>query len=327
MNAEHPTSNIERRSAEGGAAIRARGLSRHFGGNKAVNGLDLEVRRGEMFGLVGPDGAGKSTAIRLLCGILKPTGGEGAVLGHDLRTASEKIKARIGYLSQEFTLYGDLSVDENIEFFAELHGVTGFDARREELLAFTRLTPFRTRLAQALSGGMKKKLALACTLIHTPDLILLDEPSTGVDPVSRGEFWNILSGILEQGVTILMTTPYLDEAERCHRIGLMHKGRVFQTGTPDEVRASLPGTVYVVRCSSAAAGYTALRRQWPSSQLVLYGDRIHFWTQQGGDDARAVSVALEQEGLGPVKVEKSQPSLEDVFVALLGVSNAPGGGS
>ena len=224
-------------------------------------------------------------------------------------------------------MYVDLSIDENIEFFAELHGVAAFDARREELLAFTRLTPFRKRLAQALSGGMKKKLALACTLIHTPDLILLDEPSTGVDPVSRGEFWNILSGILEQGVTILMTTPYLDEAERCHRIGLMHKGRVFQTGTPDEVRASLPGQVYVVRCSSAAAGYTALRRQWPSTQLVLYGDHIHFWTLRGDEDARAVSGALEKEGLGPVHIEKSQPSLEDVFVALLGSSQAPGGGS
>ena len=148
-----------------------------------------------------------------------------------------------------------------------------------------------------------------------------------MDPVSRGEFWNILSGILEQGVTILMSTPYLDEAERCHRIGLMHKGRVFQTGTPDEVRASLPGQVYVVRCSSAAAGYTALRRQWPSTQLVLYGDHIHFWTLRGDEDARAVSGSLEKEGLGPVHIEKSQPSLEDVFVALLGSSQAPGGGS
>ena len=327
MNEERPASSVERRSAEGVAAIQARGLSRHFGGNKAVDGLDLEVGRGEMFGLVGPDGAGKSTAIRLLCGILKPTDGEGFVLGCDLRTEAERIKSRIGYLSQDFTLYGDLSVDENIEFFAELHGVTGFDARREELLAFTRLTAFRRRLAQALSGGMKKKLALACTLIHTPDLILLDEPSTGVDPVSRGEFWNILSGILERGVTILMTTPYLDEAERCHRIGLMHKGRVFQAGTPDEVRASLPGSVYAMGCSSSAAGYTVLRGRWPSTQLVPYGDRIHFWTQRGEEDARGAADELERAGLGPVRWEKIRPSLEDVFVALLGGHAAPGDGS
>ena len=176
-------------------AIVTRALARSFGATVAVASLDLEVARGEMFGLVGPDGAGKSTAIRLLCGLLRPTGGEGEVLGYDLRRNAVEIKAHIGYLSQEFTLYGDLSVDENMAFFANLHGVPDFCTRREELLAFTRLTPFRARLAAALSGGMKKKLALACTLVHTPDLLLLDEPSTGVDPVSRGEFWSTLSAV------------------------------------------------------------------------------------------------------------------------------------
>lgn len=300
------------------AAIETRGLARSFGKNAAVQGLDLAVRRGEMFGLVGPDGAGKSTAIRLLCGILKPTGGEGRVLGFDLASQPEKIKARIGYLSQSFTLYGDLTVDENIEFFAELHGVSGFRERRQELLEFTRLTPFRRRLAQALSGGMKKKLALACTLIHTPDLIFLDEPSTGVDPVSRGEFWNILSGILEQGVTILMTTPYLDEAERCHRIGLMHRGRIFMTGTPDEIKAAMPGRVYGIECPSPSEAYRALRRKWPSTNLVLYGDRLHFWTPRGDDDARESAAWIDQNGFGPASYRKVEPSLEDVFVALLG---------
>ena len=198
--------------------ISTRGLARSFGETKAVVALDLEVRRGELYGLVGPDGAGKSTAIRLLCGLLKAQGGHGQVLGYALDTQAEAIKAHIGYLSQNFTLYGDLSVDENLEFFAELHGVREFRSRRDELLEFTRLKPFRARLAQALSGGMKKKLALACTLIHTPALIFLDEPSTGVDPVSRREFWTILSQVREQGVTVFMTTPYLDEAERCHRI-------------------------------------------------------------------------------------------------------------
>lgn len=300
------------------AAVETAGLARSFGADTAVAGLDLRVRRGEMFGLVGPDGAGKSTAVRLMCGILKPTGGSGRVLGYDLASEAEKIKARIGYLSQSFTLYGDLTVDENIEFFAELHGVRGFKARRDELLEFTRLVPFRRRLAQALSGGMKKKLALACTLIHTPDLIFLDEPSTGVDPVSRGEFWNILSGILEQGVTIVMTTPYLDEAERCHRVGLMHRGRMFLTGTPDDVRAAMPGCVYGIECPAPADAYRVLRGRWPSTSLVLYGDRLHFWTPRGEEEARETAAWIDQHGLGPATFRAVEPSLEDVFVALLG---------
>ena len=298
--------------------IRARGLARAFGATKAVDGLDLEVARGEMFGLVGPDGAGKSTAIRLLCGILKPTGGSAEVLGFDLATEPERIKARIGYLSQNFTLYGDLTVDENLEFFAALHGVRGFARRRDELLEFTRLVPFRRRLAQALSGGMKKKLALACTLIHTPDLIFLDEPSTGVDPVSRGEFWNILSEVLDQGVTVFMTTPYLDEAERCGRIGLMHRGALFMHGTPETVRAAMPGRIFLLRSPAPDRAYRTLRRRWPSTELVLYGDRLHLWTERGEDDARAAVEMLEQSGCGPAAFEATAPTLEDAFVALVG---------
>ena len=305
-------------------AILTQGLARSFGPVTAVAGLDLEVHRGEMFGLVGPDSAGKSTAIRLLCGILKPTGGKGRVLGIDLTTEAEKIKSRIGYLSQSFTLYGDLTVDENIEFFADIHGVKGFRKRRDELLDFTRLTPFRKRLAQALSGGMKKKLALACTLVHTPEIIFLDEPSTGVDPVSRGEFWNILSGILEEGVTILMTTPYLDEADRCHRIALMHKGRIIRIGTPDEVKAALPGKVFKIECANLNAAYKTLKRKWPSASLVLYGDRLNFWTPNGEKEARESVAWLEQQKLGPISISAIPPSLEDVFVALLGSGQPEG---
>jgi ABC-2 type transport system ATP-binding protein len=307
-------------------AILTKGLARSFDKVTAVAGLDLNVRRGEMFGLVGPDSSGKSTAIRLLCGILKPTGGEGRVLGFDLATEAETIKSHIGYLSQAFTLYGDLTIDENIEFFAEIHGVAGFKTRRDELLEFTRLTPFRKRLAHALSGGMKKKLALACTLIHTPDIIFLDEPSTGVDPVSRGEFWNILSGILEQGVTILMTTPYLDEADRCHRIALMHKGRIIQTGTPDEVKAALPGKVFRIECANLGSAYRALKQKHPSVSLVLYGDRLTFWTLTGERDAREAKEELKRLDLGPVTLSEIPPSLEDVFVAMLG-SESPSGGT
>ena len=298
-------------------ALLTRGLARSFGSTMAVASLDLQVERGEMFGLVGPDGAGKSTAIRLLCGILKPSAGQGNVLGLDLTAEAEKLKSRIGYLSQDFTLYGDLTVDENLEFFAELHGVRDFRRKREELLEFTRLTAFRRRLAQALSGGMKKKLALASTLIHTPELIFLDEPSTGVDPVSRGEFWNILSGILEQGVTIVMTTPYLDEAERCHRISLMHRGRVFMTGTPEQVKAAMPGKVYSIGCPSPGAAYRALRTRWPSTRLVVFGDRIRFWTPQGRAEAQTCAQELERASLGPASFAEVEPSLEDAFVALL----------
>lgn len=313
--------------ADAQPAISTSGLTRAFGPVTAVDGLDLKVVRGEMFGLVGPDSAGKSTSIRLLCGILKPTAGEGRVLGFDLATESEQIKSRIGYLSQAFTLYGDLTVDENIQFFAAIHGVRGFQKRRDELLDFTRLAPFRKRLAGALSGGMKKKLALACTLIHTPDIIFLDEPSTGVDPLSRGEFWNILSGILEQGVTILMTTPYLDEADRCHRIGLMNKGRLIQIGTPDEVKATLPGKVFKIECPDPGAAYRALKRKWPAAGLVLYGDRLNLWTPRGDAEAKASAAWLDQQNLGPVSMSPIPPSLEDVFVALLGTRTSSGGGA
>jgi len=300
-------------------AIQTRALARSFGSVPAVVSLDLEVARGEMFGLVGPDGAGKSTAIRLLCGLLRPSGGAGQVLGCDLLRNSGTIKARIGYLSQDFTLYGDLTVDENLAFFAELHGVGDFRARRDELLAFTRLTPFRARLAGALSGGMKKKLALACTLVHTPELLLLDEPSTGVDPVSRGEFWSILSAVLERGVTILMTTPYLDEAERCHRISLMHAGRIVRTGTPDAIKAALPGRMFELTASDPRAAYSLLRQHWSSAHLALLGDRVRFWSPAEESDAAAADAvaALEQQALGPVTCTAVAPSLEDAFIGLL----------
>ena len=302
-------------------AIDAQALARSFGKVTAVARLDLEVRRGEMYGLVGPDGAGKSTAIRLLCGIMRPSGGQARVLGFDLAKEPEAVKVRIGYLSQNFTLYGDLTIDENIEFFADLHGVKDYEKRRDELLEFTRLIPFRQRLAQALSGGMKKKLALACTLIHTPDLLFLDEPSTGVDPVSRGEFWNILSGILEQGVTIFMTTPYLDEAERCHRISLMHKGNTFMRGTPDEVKARMPGRVHDIVCPSPQAAYQALRHRWSSTQLLVYGDRLHFWTLNPEAELPKILAAIDGQGFGPAQATAIEPTLEDAFVALLGGKN------
>lgn len=299
-------------------AVRTEGLTKSFGPLQAVKQLDLAVPKGEMFGLVGPDGAGKSTAIRLLCGILAPTSGKGWVAGFDLANERQAVKSRIGYLSQNFTLYGDLTIDENMAFFARIHGVNSFAARRDELLEFTRLTPFRDRLAQALSGGMKKKLALACTLIHTPAIIFLDEPSTGVDPVSRGELWSILSSILDRGVTVFMTTPYLDEAERCRRISLMHGGKIIMTGAPAEIRKAMPGAVYDLQCSDAPAAYRLLRTKLPATSLVLYGDRLRLWTDKGPQDARDTIAWLADENIRDVTMTDTEPSLEDAFVAMLG---------
>src|SRR5688572_12617614 len=223
------------------AAIDLRGVSKRYGRTTALDSVSLNVQRGEMFGLIGADGAGKTTAIRVMCGLLHADGGAVRVLGRDPVKDHRALTQQVGYLSQRFSLYGDLSIDENIAFFAEIHGVRDYGRRRDQLLAMTQLTPFRARLADKLSGGMKQKLALACTLVHEPELILLDEPTTGVDPVSRREFWKLLSEFLSHGITILMSTPYMDEAERCTRIAMLHEGRVLESGDPSRLREQMPG--------------------------------------------------------------------------------------
>jgi ABC-2 type transport system ATP-binding protein len=306
------------------AAIQTAGLSKTFGATVALAGADLAVERGRMHGLIGPDGAGKTTLIRLLCGILRPTAGSARVLGMDLAAQRRAIKRRIGYLSQRFTLYGDLSVDENVAFFAEVHGVRDYARRRTELLDLMRLTPFRTRLADRLSGGMKKKLALACTLIHTPDLLLLDEPSTGVDPVSRGEFWNILSDVMGRGMTLLLTTPYLDEAERCDRVSLMYRGRVVGSGEPSAIRAAMPGAMYDLIGAGGPAAYRVARERWSVSRLTVSGDRLRLWAS---DDAAAHEATQWLGGRigSPVRAERCATNLEDAFVALAGAEGPAGG--
>ena len=224
------------------AAVELSGVTRRYGSTLALDALTLTVGRGEMFGLIGSDGAGKTTAIRLMCGLLRADSGDIRVLGHDPVREHRHVTEHVGYLSQHFSLYGDLSVDENVAFFAEIHGVRQYEPRRDRLLDLTQLTPFRARLADRLSGGMKQKLALACTLVHEPELILLDEPTTGVDPVSRREFWKLLSQFLSAGITIVMSTPYLDEAERCNRVALLHDGRLLACDEPSALRAAMPGS-------------------------------------------------------------------------------------
>ncbi|MBZ0201220.1 MAG: ABC transporter ATP-binding protein, partial [Ignavibacteriaceae bacterium] len=254
--------------------IKIDNLKKRYGNIEAVKGVSYSVAKGEMFGLVGPDGAGKTTTIRMLTGLQRPDSGNAQVLGYDLKTEQNKIKDEIGYLSQKFSLYGDLTIDENIEFFADIHGVKNFKERRNELLEFTRLTPFRDRLADKLSGGMKQKLALACTLIHKPKIIFLDEPTTGVDPVSRRDFWKILSNLLKDGITIFMTTPYLDEAERCNRIALMNNGEIISWDTPKNIKASLSEQIVEVVCSPIREAYNLIKEK-TNYEVQMYGDRLN----------------------------------------------------
>ena len=297
--------------------IESSGLSRVFGSITAVNRLGLSVREGEMFGLVGPDGAGKTTTIRLLCGILAPTSGTAAVLGKDIVRESDMVKREIGYLSQRFTLYGDLTVDENIEFFAEINNVTDYAQRREELLEFTRLTPFRNRLSEKLSGGMKQKLALACTLIHQPRLIFLDEPTTGVDPVSRRDFWRILQSLLNQGITIVMTTPYLDEAERCTRVAFMNRGEIMKTDTPSALKAAMPGEVLEIVCDRIRDAFTVLKQRSGAREVQAFGDRLNVIVSSTGREGPVLRKILEQESIRVTSLRGIEPSLENVFISLL----------
>lgn len=299
-------------------AIEFSGVSKRYGSIAALSSVSFGVEHGEMFGLIGPDGAGKTTSIRALCGLLHIDAGAIRVLGKDPIAQHRAVTGTVGYLSQRFSLYGDLSIDENIAFFAEIHGVTDYKARRERLLAMTQLTPFRARLADQLSGGMKQKLALACTLVHEPQVIVLDEPTTGVDPVSRREFWKLLSQFLAQGITILMSTPYLDEAERCSRIALLHEGRLLALDTPGALRSSLTGTLFEVIVADSRAALDALASSGLDS-VQVFGDRLHIWLHEDDEGAarRQLDAAFTRSQVTPASLRTIVPSLEDVFISRL----------
>jgi ABC-2 type transport system ATP-binding protein len=253
----------------------AEALTRRYGEVLALDGISFEVLAGEMFGLIGPDGAGKTTTLRLVLGILGATSGGVRTCGLDPRRDARALARRIGYLSQRFSLYGDLTVDENVAFFATVHGVHDWRPRRDELLDLLRMTPFRTRLADRLSGGMKQKLALACTLIHTPALLVLDEPTTGVDPVSRRDFWTILAHLQRGGLTLLLTTPYLDEAERCQRVALLDRGRILSLSTPDALRASAQGVLIELIAEPKRKALQILREVPEVTEVEIFGERLH----------------------------------------------------
>jgi ABC-2 type transport system ATP-binding protein len=293
-------------------------VTKRFGSTIAMDDLTLTVARGEMFGLIGPDGAGKTTSIRTVCGLLRPDSGTLRILGLDPVRDHLKLTNSVGYLSQRFSLYGDLSVDENIAFFAEIHGMSDYARRRDRLLELTRLAPFRDRLAGKLSGGMKQKLALACTLIHEPALILLDEPTTGVDPVSRREFWKLLSEFLAQGITIVMATPYLDEAERCARVALLHEGRLLALDTPASLRASLPGALFEVIVRDHRRAAAVLAEAPGVAGVQMFGERAHVRVERADErTSERLASRLREAGMVVEGVRPIAMSLEDVFVARL----------
>jgi ABC-2 type transport system ATP-binding protein len=294
--------------------IRIENFSKSFGNISAVTGISFNVYRGEMFGLVGPDGAGKTTTIRALCGLINPTNGRLRVFSKDISEQRKEIQNSIGYLSQKFSLYGDLTVDENIEFFADIHNVENYINRRDELLEFTRLKPFRDRLAEKLSGGMKQKLALACSLIHRPEILFLDEPTTGVDPVSRRDFWKILSGLLSEGITIFMTTPYLDEAERCHRVALMNNGKILALDTPKNIKQNLNKEVIEIVCDNSRKAFRFLSG-WEGIDSQLFGDRINVVCDNSDEAYRKIKIALDNASIKTESIRIIQPSLENVFIS------------
>ncbi|MFN7955955.1 MAG: ABC transporter ATP-binding protein [bacterium] len=302
------------------ALVEVRDLVRRFGTVTAVDGASFTVAKGEMFGLIGPDGAGKSTTLRTILGLLVPDAGEVRACGlHPIREA-RALAGRVGYLAQRFSLYGDLTVDENVAFFAEVHDVRRWKPRRDELLELLKMARFRTRLADRLSGGMKQKLALACTLIHSPELLILDEPTTGVDPVSRRDFWRILFRLQREGLTLLLTTPYLDEAERCQRVALMSGGRVLTIASPTRLRdvaRAEHGALLEVLARPKRAAQDWLRARPEVSDLETFGERLHVQIHGGATEALAerFRVALAAEGLEVLALRAVAPSLEDIFIA------------
>jgi ABC-2 type transport system ATP-binding protein len=306
------------------AAIEAVGLAKRFKAVEALRGIGFAVEAGRSLALVGPDGAGKTTAMRLACGLLEPDAGEVRIFGE--APSSPRSKARIGYLSQRFSLYADLSVDENIAFFAEIHGRRDYGARRDRLLDFTRLTPFRTRQAGRLSGGMRQKLALACALVHEPRILLMDEPTTGVDPVSRREFWAIIAELGRDGMTVVAATPYLDEAERFDAVGFLNKGRFLALDSPRALKEGFEWEIVEMVCPDArraaalvgARDFLGREESGGIAAAQAFGDRIALLARDGKAAMAAAVSALASAGVEVSSSRLTEPSLENVFMELLG---------
>lgn len=299
--------------------IQTNALRRTFSQTIALDDLSVTINRGEIFGLVGPDGAGKTTTLRILAGIMDPTEGNVEVLGYDTRTESEQIKQHIGYMAQSFSLYGDLSVEENLNFFADVYGVSGpiRQERIESLLKFAQLDRFRERRAGKLSGGMQKKLGLACTLIHEPEILLLDEPTLGVDPVSRREFWDILTGLHVDGVTIVVTTPYMDEAERCSRIGLIYEGKLIECDTPREIKKKVPGEILQIQADDRIKARQILSETPFILEIQSYGTLLHVFVDHAETRLKEVEKILTEGGITLSLIRPVAPRVEEAFISLI----------
>lgn len=310
-------------SAQDSVIIRTVALTREFGDIKAVDSLNIEIAHGEIFGLVGPDGAGKTTTLRLLCGLLDPTEGQAWVAGHDVASNGESVRDSIGYMAQRFGLYGDLSVEENMTFYADLFSISRAERGRlmAGLLKMTRMEPFRKRQARRLSGGMKQKLALMCTLLHRPKILLLDEPTNGVDPVSRRDFWVILYQLVKDGITVLVTTAYMDEAERCNRVGMMHRGRLIHCDSPEAIRGGLKGVCYEIQCKDQRTARQVLENLDGVLSVEPCGSTLHLFFSKRQTHPAALENALIERGLGPVTFTPITPSLEDAFIAMIHWAN------
>jgi ABC-2 type transport system ATP-binding protein len=305
--------------------IVARGLAKRFADTAALDGVDLRVARGEVFGVIGPNAAGKTTLIQILATLVDPSAGGVSVLGYDTVREVVAVRRRIGYVSQEFTLYGSLSVDENLDFFADLYGVprAARDARKQGLLAWSRLEPFRARRAGRLSGGMQKKLHLCCTLIHEPEILFLDEPTTGVDPVARRELWEILRGLVAGGLTLVVATPYMDEADQCDRVALMSRGRILRCDTPDALRDGVAVAVWELRGLALPQVRDRLGASAPSLRVQLIGDRLHIVAPATVDVEAELRAVLPGEDGGSLQLRRVEPTMEDVFVCSVGGGTGP----
>lgn len=306
--------------------IRTEKLTKSFDDVTAVDDFTLSVLEGEIFGLVGPDGAGKTTTMRLLTSIMEPTSGNAWIAGYHTVNEAEAIKEEIGYMSQRFGLYPDLTVMENIDFYADIYSVPrkGRAKKIESLLAFSNLTPFKKRLAGNLSGGMKQKLGLTCALVHTPKVLFLDEPTNGVDPVARRDFWRILYQLLRKKVTIFVSTAYLDEAERCNHLGLIHKGKLLALGTPDEVKKLMRGYIIEIHSSEPRKAITILKEEIATESIGLFGKHIHLVSSDPNVALEKAKEILTKTGLNIESIRIIEPSLEDVFVSVL-AKNEGGG--
>ena len=301
---------------DGAPAIQAQGLACHFGDIRAIEDVSFTVRPGELFGLVGPDGAGKTTLLRMLAGVLNPDAGDAQLFGVSVVRDPESVKHEIAYMPQRFGLYTDLTVMENLMFYADLYQVPRRErpTRLERLFHFSNLAPFRDRLAGALSGGMKQKLALSCALIHMPKILLLDEPTFGVDPISRRDLWLIVHEMVEEGVTAVVSTAYMDEAERFDRVALLHEGRLLALDTPVALQQALAGEVLVVEVEAPRAARDLLKSHARVRRVALFGDKLHVTVASAATDAPRIEQALRAADLRVLSITRVEASLEDVFI-------------